>query len=59
METQKLYLPFGCLVRRRALPGEPGNRAVGKVLGGNLAGTAHFVMYWTRDQPQDGAASDG
>jgi hypothetical protein len=44
MET-RLYLPFGCLVRRRALPGEPADRTIGKVLGGNLAGTAHFVMY--------------
>jgi hypothetical protein len=47
METlfSKNYLPFGCRVRRKQLPGEPGDRETGWIAGANLAGTAHFVFF--------------
>jgi len=44
MEAQKLYLPYGAKVRRRQLPGEPGNE-VGKVLGMTLGGDKTFVQF--------------
>jgi hypothetical protein len=39
------YLQFGTKVRRRQLPGEPGDRTVGRVMGGTLDGRQHFVMF--------------
>lgn len=44
METAN-YLPFGCKVRRRQLPGEPGDATVGWVAGGSLDGRRTFVMF--------------
>jgi hypothetical protein len=41
----KEYLPFGCRVRRKQLAGEPGDRTIGKVMGGTLDGNRHFVMW--------------
>jgi hypothetical protein len=47
METlfSKNYLQFGTKVHRRQSPGEPGNREVGRVMGGTLDGRQHFVMW--------------
>jgi hypothetical protein len=45
MDATKLYLPFGAKVRRRALPGEPADREVGRVMGGTLSGDRHFVAF--------------
>jgi hypothetical protein len=39
------YLPFGAKVRRRQVPGEPGDRTVGWIAGGTLDGRKHFVMW--------------
>jgi hypothetical protein len=56
MEAQKLYLPYGARVRRRQLPGEPGNSQIGKVLGGNHHGAqaqrcCYFQRMSSRGQP--------
>jgi hypothetical protein len=44
-QVRKLYLPFGCWVRRKQLPGEPGDRTIGKVIGSTLSGERTFVVW--------------
>lgn len=41
----KNYLQFGTRVRRKQIPGEPGDSQTGRVMGGTLSGERHFVMW--------------
>jgi hypothetical protein len=41
----KTYLPFGCRVKRRQVGTEPGDREVGRVMGGTLSGERTIVIW--------------